>query len=167
EMYNNWDDARCIYLLNGALALDDLDLAIEVFQRWAHTLPLKMTEEGFLPRETMRTRSMTYTLAALSHTLHIAHVAERFGVKLLDLTVNGRTIRKVVDTTAHYLLHMDQWPYEMIKPMSKESPNDRIGQAFEIAYRHWGDRRYLDAINAWGGRPAGCATLLYASAGGA
>ncbi len=164
EMYNNWDDARCIYLLNGALALDDLDLVVEVFERWAHTLPLKMTDDGFLPRETMRTRSMPYTLAALSHTLHIAHVAERFGAGLLDLSVNGKTIRTVVDTTAYYLLHMDEWPYEMITPMSAERGNGRIGQVFEIAHRRWREATYLEVLDAWGGRPCGRNTLLYASA---
>ena len=42
-MYNNWEDARLLYLAHGALALDDLDLLAQVFDRWGQTLALKIT----------------------------------------------------------------------------------------------------------------------------
>ena len=162
EMYNNLDDSRCVYLLNGALALDDLDLAIEVFQRWAHTLPVKMTVEGELPRETMRATSMGYTLLAVCKTLHVGHVGERFGVGLLDLNVNGRTIRKAVDYVAHHLLHPEEWPFRMIKSLPEQM--SLVGRTFEVAYRQWGDPTYLDVLKTFDKRPVRFATLLYGSA---
>jgi hypothetical protein len=76
DMYNNWEDARLMYLAKGALFLDDVDLLLSVFDRWGAILPKKMTAEGELPRETMRTRSMHYTLFALHSTLEVAERQE-------------------------------------------------------------------------------------------
>lgn len=164
EMYNNWEDARLLYLAKGALMLDDLDLLSYVFQRWRHTLAIKMTDQGELPRETMRTRSMHYTLFALNSTVQIAEIARQMGVELYDYTVNGKCLKKAVDYAAHYLLHMAEWPFEMIEPMSAESGETRLVGLFEPVYAHWGDRQYLEVIQAYGGRPQPGlhATLLFA-----
>lgn len=163
EMFNNWEDARLLYLAKGALALDDLDLLIQVFDRWRVILPIKMTDEGELPRETMRTRSMHYTLFALSSTVQVAEIARQLGENLHDLVIDGRCLKKAVDYAAHHLLHMDEWPFEMIEPLSTEHGDVRHLGLFETVHSWWGDERYLEVIAAWGGRPvtAGHATLLY------
>jgi hypothetical protein len=162
EMCNNWESARLCYLAKGALLLDDLDLLAEVFERWRHILPLKMTDEGELPAETERTRSMNYTLFDLRSMLDLAEIGRALNQELYDYEVNGKGIRKAVDYAAHYLLHIDQWPHKMIKPVSEE-PLERHMAAFELAYRQWGDLRYLEIIAAYGGRPVtSCfGTLLF------
>lgn len=162
EMYNNWEDARLLYLARGALVLDDLELLTYVFNRWQHVLPLKMTDEGELHRETMRTRSMTYTLASISSTLEIAEIAKQHGVDLYDLSASGKCFKTAVDYAARYLLDMDAWPFEMIQGPDDLKANARLG-AFELAYRQWGNASYLEVINAYGGRPVANthATLLY------
>ena len=164
EMYNNWDDARLMYLAKGALMLGDLDLLSQVFQRWTHTLSLKMTEQGELHRETMRTRSMHYTLFALNSTVQIAEIARQHGVDLYGVTINGRTLRTAVDYATHYLLHLDEWPFEMIEPMTKDGPETRLLSLFEMVYARWDDPRYLQVIETYARRPlAGLhATLLFA-----
>ena len=166
-MYNNWEDARLLYLTQGALALDDLDLLAQVFERRQQILPLKMTDEGELHRETMRTRSMSYTLASIHASLRIAEIARQHGVDLYDLTVNGRCFRTSVDYATRYLLDMDSWPHEMIHPADEDVRDSASLGAFELAYRQWGDERYLQAIDAWSTRPVvvGHATLLYGAAG--
>jgi hypothetical protein len=163
EMYNNWEDARLMYLAKGALFLDDVELLLNVFERWRTILPMKMTDEGELPRETMRTRSMHYTLFSLHSALEIAEIAKQCGVDLYNLSVNGRTIRKAVDYAAHYLLQMEKCPHQMIEPMSDD--RGHLG-LFELAHRAWEDERYLQVLAAWGGRPVGGvggshATLLF------
>ena len=165
EMYNNWDDARLLYLAKGALFLDDLDLLIEVFDRWRLILPLKMTDEGELPRETMRTRSMHYTLFALHSMTEVAEIARQFGEDLYDCEVNGRGLKKAVDYAARYLLHMDQWPFQMIQPLADDRGGVNHMGLFEMAAARWGPHPYLDVIAVWGGRPvtAGHATLLFAA----
>jgi hypothetical protein len=164
EMYNNWEDARLLYLAKGALFLDDLDLLVEVFDRWRLILPPKMTDEGQLHRETMRTRSMQYTLFALDSAMQVAEIARQFGEDLYDCTVNGRGLRKAVDYAAHYLLHMEEWPFQMIEPLATGRGGLNHMGLFERAAARWGEHPYLDVIAAWGGRPvtAGHATLLYA-----
>lgn len=162
-MYNNWEDARLLYLAQGALVLDDLDLLARVFERWQQILPLKMTDEGELHRETMRTRSMSYTLSSIHATLRIAEIARQHGVDLYDLTVNGRCFRTAVDYAARHLLDMESWPHPMIRPAEEDvSGNAGLG-AFELAYRQWGDERYLQVIDTWSARPvvAGHVTLLF------
>ena len=164
EMYNNWEDARLLYLAKAALFLDDLDLLVYTFERWRHILPMRMTDQGELPRETMRTRSMTYTLGALTHTTQLAEIARQMGEDLYDLTVNGKCLKTAVDYVAHYLLHLDQWPHKLIKPLEEEFAERSPPLAlFELAHTRWGDRKYLDVIDAWGGRPITQhhATLLY------
>lgn len=164
EMYNNWEGIRLVYLARGALALDDIELLEYVFGRYGQILPMMMTDEGELPRETMRTRSMHYTLSALNHVTDIAEIARQYGIDLYDLSVNGRFLKKAIDYAAHYLLHIDQWPFEQIKPLNEEfskSGNSAFA-VFEMAFNRWGDRRYIEVIDAWGGRPVdGHATLLY------
>ena len=164
EMYNNWEDARLMYLAKGALAIDDLSLLSYVFDRWCITLPIKMTDEGELHRETMRTRSMHYTLFALDSTMQIAEIARQFGVNLYDYEVNGRSLRKAVDYAAHYLLNMEQWPHEMITPFSGQWDESTRFRCFEMAYSYWGDERYLKVLKAHCQRPLpkGYGSLLFA-----
>ena len=163
EMYNNWEDARLLYLAKGALMLDDMDLLIAVFDRWVHTLPLKMTDAGELPRETMRTRSMHYTLFALDSMTQIAEIARQFGEDLYDTAVNGKSLRKAIAYAAHYMLHIDEWPFQMLEPLNVDVASLNHLGIFEMAHARWGGQQYLDVIAAWGGRPvAACnATLLY------
>ena len=161
EMYNNWEDARLEYLATAGLMLNDLDLLNEVFDRWTMIVPLKMTEEGELTRETMRSRSMNYTMKSLQHALKVAEIARRCGRDLFELNVNGRSMRKAVDYAAKYLLNIEKWPFEQITPLEKSIASRGC---FEIAYSQWKEPRFLEVIEQWGGRPVieECATLLYA-----
>ena len=163
EMYNNWEDARLLYLAKGALLLDDCDLLLAVFDRWRRILPMKMTDEGELPRETMRTRSMHYTLFALNSTVQLAEIARQHGVDLYDWNADGRCLKQAVDYAARYLLRMDEWPFQMLEPLAPDGKPPRHIGLFEMTYARWGDRRHLDVIDAWGKRPVrgGHATLLF------
>lgn len=156
-MYNNWEDHRLEYLATGALAIDDADLLLDVFARWREILPMKMTDEGMLPREAERTRSMQYHLFALNAMATVAEIGRQTGVELYDLTIDGRCMKKAVDYVAGHLLAMDGWPHEMIEPLETK-PDLSV---FELAYARWGDGRYLRVIDTWGGRPVGpVATLM-------
>jgi len=147
-MYNNWEDARLCYLLKAALFLHDVELMIEVFRRWKETIPLKMTTEGELPRETERTRSMTYTLAALNHTIEIAEVARQCGEPIHNFEVDGKCLKTAIDYCAHHLLHIDEWPFELIKPLEEEIKG-RPRALFHLAKRYWGDERYTQVLEHW------------------
>lgn len=147
-MYNNWEDARLCYLLKGALFLHDVDIMVEVFRRWKETIPLKMTIEGQLPRETERTRSMTYTLAALNHTIEIAEIARQCGEALYDFEAEGKSMKKAIDYCAHYLLHIEDWPFELIKPIEQELKG-RPRALFFLAHRYWGDAQYQQVLDRW------------------
>lgn len=163
EMTNNWEDARLLYLCFGACALDDLDLLLEVFERWRSILPLKMTDEGELPRETMRTRSMHYTLFALDSMTLVAEMSAGFGVDLYDHAINGRGLRLALSYAARYMLDMSSWPFPMLEPLKKETLRDHGLASFELAYRHWKDPLFLRVIRRWDGRPVTDhhATLLH------
>lgn len=164
EMYNNWEDDRLAYLATGALALEDLDLLASVFDRWRQIIPMKMTAEGELPRETRRTRSMTYTLRALRDMTFLAEIASQFGVNLYDYSGEGKSLRLALDYATRHLLNMEQWPHPMIRPLANEAAYGLNLTQFELAFARWGDKRYLAVINAWGGRPVMVdhATLLFA-----
>ncbi|MEX0884916.1 MAG: alginate lyase family protein [Phycisphaeraceae bacterium] len=165
EMYNNWEDERLLYLACGALAIRDLDLLRYTFDRFVHTLPMKMTDEGELHRETMRTRSMSYTLMSLHGSLALAEIARAYGVDLYDVNINGRTLKLAADYAAAGLLDMASWPHKMIRPLGDEfvKGGSRMS-VFELAHRQWGEPRYMQIIEQHGGRPvtADHATLLYA-----
>jgi hypothetical protein len=163
EMTNNWEDARLLHLAFAASALGDLDVLLEVFDRWKAILPLKMTDEGELPRETMRTRSMHYTLFALHSTTLVAELAAGYGCNLYDHTVNGRGLRRAIDYATGYLLNLPSWPFQNLQPLDSAQLRDGLLATFELAHAHWGDPRYLRVIEAWGGRPVtdSHATLLH------
>ena len=164
QMYNNWEDERLLYLALGALAIGDLDLLQYTFDRYHHTLPLKMTDEGELHRETMRTRSMTYSLMSLHGSLMLAEIARAYGQDLYDVSVNGRHLKLAVDYVARALPDMSTWPHKLIKPLEQElKPGARMS-VFELAHRQWGDEAYMKIIEQRGGRPVteDHATLLYA-----
>ncbi len=151
DMYNNWEDHRLEYLATGALAIDDADLLLEVFSRWRDIIPMKMTDEGILPREAERTRSMHYTIFALNGMARVADIAAGYDIDLAGTVINGRSLKLAVDSAAGYLLDMSRWPHQMIEPLDKK-PDLTV---FEVAYARWGEERYLDVINAHGGRPVG------------
>ena len=163
EMYNNWEDARLLYLASGALALGDLDLLIYVFERWRTIIPMKMTDEGELPRETMRTRSMHYTLFALNSMTRVAAMADGYGYDLYDYNINGRSLKLAVDYATRFLPNMEAWPFQMIEPLEAELGRSSLA-VFEMAYGHWRDEAYLRVIDQYGGRPVvnQHASLLYA-----
>lgn len=164
EMYNNWEDHRLEYLCTGALAIDDVDLLINVFDRWQLIIPMKMTQEGQLPRETERTRSMHYTLFALNSMTFVAEIGRQFGLDLYNVEINGRSLKKAVDYAAGHLLNMDGWPFQMIEPLNRPAPGTGAPAdmgLFELAHAQWGEERYLDVINHYGGRPvAGLWSLM-------
>lgn len=147
-MYNNWEDARLCYLLKAALFLHDVEIMIEVFRRWREIIPQKMTAEGQLPRETERTRSMTYTLAALNHTIEIAEIARQCGENLYDYAADGKCLKRAIDYAAHYLLHIDDWPFKLIKPLEEEL-KEKPRPLFKLAHRYWGDTQYQQVLERW------------------
>ncbi len=151
-MYNNWEDVRLRYLATGALATGDLDLLSETFNRWRRIIAIKMTEEGELPRETMRTRSLTYTIMALSATTHVAEIAGHYGEDLYDWSANGRCLKRAIDYAAGYLLDIETWPHTMMNPVSDAS--GRIAALFETTGSRWGDEQHAAVVQAYGGRPA-------------
>lgn len=147
-MYNNWEDARLCYLIKAALFLHDVELMIGVFRRWKETIPLKMTTEGELPRETERTRSMTYTLAALGHTIEIAEIARQCGEPMHDFEAEGKCLKTAVDYATHYLLNIKDWPFELIKPIEQEIKG-KPGCLFYLARRLWGETSYQQVLDRW------------------
>lgn len=167
EMTNNWEDARLRYLGCGAAAIDDCELLSYVFDRWRLTLPVKMTEAGELPRETERTRSMTYTLMALFLSTVNAELAWRHGIDNYAYTAQGRTLRLGIDFAARGLRDMKAWPFQMIEPLPG-TLGDRL-LIFALAGRRYQTDAYQDVIERWGGlsaiSPAGRLLWLHAGTG--
>lgn len=166
EMYNNWEDARLRYLATAALALDDLELLQYCFDRWRSIIPVKMDEQGALPRECERTRSMTYTVAALGMAADVAEIASAFHVDLYNYEHNGKSLKLAVDYAAHHLLHIDEWPHQLLHPIEEEMQNNKHFGMWELAYRQWQDPRYLDIIERYAQRPLRRehATLIFGQA---
>ena len=154
EMYNNWEDARLRYLATGALALDDLELLQYCFDRWRTIIPIKMDDDGSLPRECERTRSMPYTIASLGMALDTAEIAKSFGVDLYNYSHNGKSIKLAVDYAADHLLQdMKQWPHQMLHPYEEEAGSIGHVGMWELAYRAWKDPRYLEVMKRYHPRP--------------
>lgn len=163
EMYNNWEDARLKYLATGALALHDIELLMYVFERWKSIIPTKMSDEGALPRECERTRSMTYTIAALDMAVAVADIAKACSLDLYNYSHNGKSIKSAIDYAAHYLIHMDEWPHTMINPIEEEMNAYKHFGLWEMAYSEWQEERYLQIINTYNERPLtrGHTTLIF------
>lgn len=162
-MYNNWEAARLRYLVKGALVLDDLDLMAQVFDRWRRILPEAMTDEGELHRETMRTKSMNYSLKALSEMTEIAEIARHHGDDLYDFEVGGRSLRRAFDYLTPYLLGEAEWPFQQIEPFEKAGGGGAGMAAFELAWARWGDDCYRQVLLRHNARPGGLTTLLHAA----
>lgn len=167
EMTNNWEDARLRYLACGAAAIDDCELLTYVFDRWRLTLPVKMTPAGELPRETERTRSMTYTLMALFLSTVNAELAWRHGIDNYAYTAQGRSLKLGIDFAARHLLDLKTWPFQLIEPMPA-TLGDRL-VIFALAGRRYGTDAYQGVIERWGGvrsiSPAGRLLWLHAGTG--
>lgn len=151
-MVNNWEDWRLLYLATAAVVIEDDVLLAYVFDRWKQTKDQAIAEDGHLPIETGRTRSMHYSLFALDPMCQVAEIARHHGVNLYDYSVNGKNLRMLFDFHAQYLKHgvdLGDWPYEMISP---HHSNENVA-VYELAYSYWKDPKYLEVINAWGGRP--------------
>ena len=112
-----------------------------------------MDEDGSLPRECERTRSMTYTIAALGMASDVAEIAKAFQVDLYNYSHNGKSLKLAIDYASRHLLDMNTWPHKMINPIEEEIKKTKHFGFWELAYAEWEDPRYLDIINHYQTRP--------------
>jgi len=129
----------------GAFAKDE-ELLEYAFDEWKSELALQVADDGSLPEELDRTRSLSYSLFAMDAMTQTAEIAKHHGVNLYDYLVDGKSLKEVFDFHAPYVARPSSWPHEMISP---HSANEDLS-AFELANSHWRRPNLLYAIASWG-----------------
>ena len=134
-----WYDAQTAGL---ALFVGKPELARDIIHDVAQTrIPQCIEADGSMPEELKRTRSLHYSLFALSALATAARLGEHVEVDLWDReSVSGERLRAALDYAAPYTLDQEAWPHPMI---ADYAISDRQSQLFYLAASRADDPEYL------------------------
>lgn len=143
---NNFDNWRVVLLASASHTAGDEAAVASAFARWRELLDRQVDDDGFLPEETRRSKSLFYSTYALSAMVQGAEIARRRGVDLYGyVSPRGRSLRAVLDRHAPFVADPSSWPGRQITPYAGEN-----AALYEVAYAATGDPRYRDAVLAVG-----------------
>ncbi|MDQ2943378.1 MAG: alginate lyase family protein [Candidatus Dormibacteraeota bacterium] len=135
---NNWGDAGIFMRVSVAAYIGDGAAFNAAVDGWRARMDL-VTAQGEIPEETRRgSLGLLYTQGAISFKVGAAVIAERRGVNLWDYAgKNGGTLRRAVDTLAHYWEDPKSWPWHS---GHLDIPN--VDPAWELIYHRWPEPTY-------------------------
>lgn len=145
EFTNNFANWRVVLLAISAILRDDDAGLNAAFDAWRALIPDQVAEDGHLVREIGRTKSLDYSTYALNAMVLTATIAGLHGVDLYGYEVEGKSLERVLDYHAPYVVDADGWPYEQIAPYK----GDNIA-LFELAYAWKAKASYGSAVEKWG-----------------
>lgn len=101
---------------------EDPDALVEdIKNHLAPRLATQINEDGTLPYELVRTKSLHYSTFALEALILCDHISNNAGFSLWKYkTYNNKTMSLAVDFLVPYYLHPEKWPYEQIEPFEAE-----------------------------------------------
>jgi hypothetical protein len=109
----------------------------------AKRIAAQIEPDGRQPKETDRTRGISYSVMNLNGLMLLATVGERVGVDFWSYrTKDGRGIRKALDWLLPYSSGEKKWPYAQIEPYN---PSD-LAPALLRAAAHYRDGNYLERV---------------------
>ncbi len=95
----------------------------------ARRITPQFADNGSLPKELARTRSLHYSVFALAAAYDVADLGQCVGVDIWDAgDAKGRSLRKATDFLRPYAGQIDRWPYPELRPDS-EPLNDLLVRA--------------------------------------
>lgn len=99
--------------------------------------------DGRQPKETARTRGISYSAMNLNGLMLLATLGERVGVNFWSYrTSDGRGIRQALDWLAPYASGEKKWPYAQIEPYNRAD----LAPALLRAAAHYREARYLALV---------------------
>ena len=105
----------------------------------AKRIAAQIEPDGRRPKETDRTRGISYSVMNLDGLMLLATVGERVGLDFWSVrTSDGRSIRKELDWLMPYASGEKTWPYQQIEAYR---PADLLPSLLR-ATAHYGDARY-------------------------
>jgi hypothetical protein len=109
----------------------------------AKRIAAQIEPDGRQPKETDRTRGISYSVMNLNGLMLLATVGERVGVDFWSYrTRDGRGIRKALDWLLPYASGEKKWPYAQIEAYN---PSD-LTPALLRAAAHYRDGNYLERV---------------------
>lgn len=145
EFTNNFANWQNVLLAIAALLREDGHALQDAFERWRAFIPDQVGEDGHLTREIGRTKALDYSTYALNAMVLTATIAARKDVDLFGYEVDGKSLEKVLDYHAPYVVNLDSWPYEQIAPF--KGANMAL---YELAYSRNSKPAYAAAVEKWG-----------------
>lgn len=148
DIYKWWVVNRAV----AAAFLRDTDALSRCFEDWRTTAFKDFEARGTFEFARWRTRGLYYSFSALNALTTTAEIARHFGVDLYNHEVGGTNrLRVALEFHAPYLSSPGDWPWQELGGLE---PFERQfgGVAYELAYSHWGEETFYDAVRA-AGRP--------------
>ncbi len=152
---NNFDTWRVLLVASAGALLDRDDLLQHAFERFTTNINDMIIGDpvpenyfaGELPAERRRTKSLFYSLYALSAMTQTAEIARhRQTESLYDYSgTGGKSLKLALEYHAPYAANPKAWPYKQIEEFKGENCS-----LFELAYAYWKDEKYKAIIDRWG-----------------
>jgi hypothetical protein len=109
----------------------------------AKRIAAQVEPDGRQPKETARTRGISYSAMNLNGLMLLATLGERVGVNFWSYrTSDGRGIRQALDWLAPYASGEKKWPYAQIEPYNRAD----LAPALLRAAAHYREARYLALV---------------------
>lgn len=113
-----WYDAQ---RLSMALFINDKAAADKIVLNATGRLDRQMDDNGYFPKELVRTISLHYTSFVMEAFFNIAQMATHTNESLWNkVTPSGKSLRKAFDTVHTFLTGEKAWPHQQIKPYETE-----------------------------------------------
>jgi len=140
---NNWEQWRLLMLSSGAALVDDSTMLAYVSSKVQEDLPFVLNSSGAMVHELTRTKSLFYSMYALTPFLFTYEVLRRNGTDIYSYTSGGKNIKLALDYHAPYIVSPSTWPYP-------QSPAyDGFGKGiYELAYAQFEAGDYLTVLGS-------------------
>ena len=123
-----------------ALFTGQRDLAVRTLnEAKTKRIAAQVEHDGRQPRETDRTKGLSYSVMNLDGMMQLAQLGEHVNVDLWNFeTKDGRGIRKALDWLIPFASGEKQWTYEQIEPFK----NSDFVPLLRRAAKHYRDGGY-------------------------
>lgn len=142
DIYKWWVVNRAV----AAAYLGDTEALSRCFSDWRTTAFKDFERRGTFKLARIRTRGLYYSFSALNALVTTAEVGRQFGVDLYGHEVNGvNRLRGALEYHAPFLQDPSEWPWQELGGLERFERRFG-GVSYEMAYSHWNDELFYDAI---------------------
>jgi hypothetical protein len=143
---NNFSNWQSVLVASGGALLGDKRLMNRAFDLYKFLVPLQIDVNGYMIKESSRTKGLSYSLFAINAMIQTAEIAKHQGIDLYNYKLgDGRGLELALDRYVQFSKDPSTWNYQQIRVVTSEDI-----APYELAYSYFHKPAYLDVVQKWG-----------------